>query len=611
MNGQPAGTNERRFRSRHSLKSFLVALLCAPTFNDGVSSATTLRTVALSGQHAPGMPAGVEFSNVFGLHAPVINGAGRAAFYANLTGSGITSSNSVSIWSEGSNSLALVAQENSQAPGAPSGARFLSLDIPALNVVGQTAIHGIAFGSGVNAGGVWLSDSGTLKLVALEGTRAPGTPSGVNFQNLSVFTPLLNSGGKTAFFASLTGSGVDATNYEGIWSGGVGNLNLVARRGSRAAGTPTGVVFATSSNPVLNAAGNTAFNSQISGPGVTPSNDQGIWSGSAGSLTLVVRNGNLAPGIPGVNIWSLGHPVINEAGKTAFWSGLSGSGVDAFNDEALWLGGAGSMHLIVRAGTQAPGAPNGANFFDFQPSSLVLNAAERIAFVADLIGSGVTGTNDQGIWSDGLGTLSQIARTGSQAAGIATTGVTYEFLSPPVLNAAGQVAFSATLSGVGVTALNNLGIWGNDEQGVVKLIARTGDLLEVAPSDFRTISILEFVGKTGNGDGRPSGFNDAGQVAFYAGFTNGTGGVFVSNVVAKSPLGDFDEDFDVDGADFLLWQRGESPNPLSATDLSIWKSNFGAVAPMSESLAAVPEPATFLAFVFGMVAMLPIRRAVP
>ena len=39
--------------------------------------------------------------------------------------------------------------------------------------------------------------------------------------------------------------------------------------------------------------------------------------------------------------------------------------------------------------------------------------------------------------------------------------------------------------------------------------------------------------------------------------------------------GDNDHDFDVDGFDFIKWQRGESPNPLSQSDLDDWEANYG------------------------------------
>jgi Ca2+-binding RTX toxin-like protein len=39
--------------------------------------------------------------------------------------------------------------------------------------------------------------------------------------------------------------------------------------------------------------------------------------------------------------------------------------------------------------------------------------------------------------------------------------------------------------------------------------------------------------------------------------------------------GDFDADGDVDGRDFLAWQRGESPVPLSSGDLALWQEEYG------------------------------------
>ncbi len=53
--------------------------------------------------------------------------------------------------------------------------------------------------------------------------------------------------------------------------------------------------------------------------------------------------------------------------------------------------------------------------------------------------------------------------------------------------------------------------------------------------------------------------------------------------------GDFDFDGRADGRDFLAWQRGESPNPLSASDLTEWQANYGAVGSFGGMLA-VPEP---------------------
>ena len=66
---------------------------------------------------------------------------------------------------------------------------------------------------------------------------------------------------------------------------------------------------------------------------------------------------------------------------------------------------------------------------------------------------------------------------------------------------------------------------------------------------------------------------------------------------------DFDNDLDVDGIDFLTWQRGESPIPLGASDFADWESQFGSTLPAvaTEAAAAViPEPTSVVLLVVGM-----------
>lgn len=65
--------------------------------------------------------------------------------------------------------------------------------------------------------------------------------------------------------------------------------------------------------------------------------------------------------------------------------------------------------------------------------------------------------------------------------------------------------------------------------------------------------------------------------------------------------GDFDNDGDVDGRDFLVWQRGESPNPLSASDLALWQSSYGAGG--LAAVSAVPEPSTALLLLIGTISL--------
>ncbi|TWU28253.1 PEP-CTERM sorting domain-containing protein [Bythopirellula polymerisocia] len=61
--------------------------------------------------------------------------------------------------------------------------------------------------------------------------------------------------------------------------------------------------------------------------------------------------------------------------------------------------------------------------------------------------------------------------------------------------------------------------------------------------------------------------------------------------IASTP-GDFDIDGDIDGHDFLEWQRGNSTpvGQLSASDLMDWQNAYG--TPLVAAVSAVPEPAT-------------------
>lgn len=77
--------------------------------------------------------------------------------------------------------------------------------------------------------------------------------------------------------------------------------------------------------------------------------------------------------------------------------------------------------------------------------------------------------------------------------------------------------------------------------------------------------------------------------------------------VATGVDGDFDGDGDVDGVDFLVWQRGESPDPLSASDLADWQANYGAPNTISGNVTSVPEPSTNL-FVVVLMTTLVSRK---
>jgi hypothetical protein len=83
------------------------------------------------------------------------------------------------------------------------------------------------------------------------------------------------------------------------------------------------------------------------------------------------------------------------------------------------------------------------------------------------------------------------------------------------------------MMGLGINPDNDFGIWAQDRDGVLQLIVREGQQLDVDDGpgiDLRTINCLCYA--------TPPTINNLGQVVFRAAFTDGSQGIFVSNLVA-------------------------------------------------------------------------------
>ncbi|MAT72424.1 MAG: hypothetical protein CMJ58_23210 [Planctomycetaceae bacterium] len=92
--------------------------------------------------------------------------------------------------------------------------------------------------------------------------------------------------------------------------------------------------------------------------------------------------------------------------------------------------------------------------------------------------------------------------------------------------------------------------------------------------------------------------NGASQLSTLAGATDGVDYTLeyspslqstILSVVAPGPSGDFNHNFAVTGADFLAWQRGESPVPIAAADLALWHANLGLGVTSTATASATPE----------------------
>jgi hypothetical protein len=383
-----------------------------------------------------------------------------------------------------------------------------------------------------------------LQLLAREGNDAPGTPSGAKFgdfpEGFSGFA--LNNQGQVAFVNSLQqgAGGVNTGNDSGIWAESTNVLTLVAREGDQAPGVPAGGNFAGFSAPNFNNSNEVAFTAslQTGSGGVINENSHGIWYGRHGSLNLVVRAGDHAPGTSADTRFRYFYQFsLNDAGDIAFRAELGPFGVvDLTNFAGIWAMRNGSLELIARQGEHAPGTGPNVVFddagLDFRRP--LINGKGEVAFIADLQRGfgGVNASNNRGIWTDTGGDLHLVVRTGDQAPGAPAGAVFSDFPYPAGFNFMGQVAFMARLrSGFGgVNSTNDHGIWVQDRTGVLQFVIREGDVLDVdnGPGiDLRTISTLTFGSDSGNEDGMPSTFNDYGQLTFHASFIDGSDGVFV------------------------------------------------------------------------------------
>ena len=93
---------------------------------------------------------------------------------------------------------------------------------------------------------------------------------------------------------------------------------------------------------------------------------------------------------------------LNDAGQTAFRANLAGDGVDFTNNQGVWSEGSGSLALVARTGNQAPAAPSGVNFRTDPALELFSPVLNDAGQTAFY---GATTDGGLGLWSEGSGSL--------------------------------------------------------------------------------------------------------------------------------------------------------------------------------------------------------------
>jgi hypothetical protein len=543
------------------IKLIIAALAIATTclMNPAAAGGLSFQPVALSGQLAPGA-SGRVFSF---FYPPAISGTGRIAFAGWLTG---VTSNDQGIWSGLPGAIQLVAREGTTAPG--TAAAFAGgWGFPRVNSSGVVAFPA-ALGAGADSSnntGIWAGPPGALSLVARAGNAAPGTPAGVVFSGGMQNWLMLNDAGQVVFRANLTGPGVDSSNDAGIWAGAPGLLQLIAREGDAAPGTG-GVFdlfnyqFEAYPVPVINAAGEVVFSGHCT-------SGRGIWRWSGGVLELVALTNTSAPGT-GALFEYLFDPWMNASGKVVFKASLMGDGVDFTNNAGVWAGEPGSVELVVRKGSPAPGTNGHFLVMNFSNVGLLsIDDGGDITFPSSLMDSdGANVPGGGGVWQYGTGGAGRTAGSsvmlyGEPAPGL--SGVSFSSVNDFGPHPAASIPFPAYLSGAGVNGDNDQSYWLKDVGSSPRLIVREGDLFDVGGGVMRNIGQIDPSVQAPQGPG----FTSSRQMVIGLHFWGGTSGIFSTSVPVPTSPADMNCDGGVDGLDVDGFSLAVLEPSMYATEL--------------------------------------------
>jgi hypothetical protein len=479
--------------------------------------------VAYTGQAAPGT-AGPTFELLF---RPSISRDGDVAFTARLVGGGANSTNNYGIWRQSGGPLALFRRAGDASP-MPSTTWHQQPRDPNHHVVGGAPRVGFKWrilDGGNSREAIWMEQPGAIRNVALQGTQATGMPAGALFGALQSGglneSVVCNEDGETLFNSTVTGGGVTVANDSGLWLDDGATVSLLAREGNLPPGLPGGSFYSSDLFGELQLApgGVAAFRTTANVAGFQR---EGIWSTQGGGVGLVAIERGGAPGL-GVNE-KLGLPSnvrLNRHGQIAFVAQILNQ-FDSLIGNGLWISDTGgNLELVLRSGDLQG---------ELQPplgSTMVLSDRGVAYFFGTYFSSPVLPR--AGLFMASASGWRAVAWAGDRAAEL-PAGVVYSSFEQLVLNGKGQIGFRALLSGSGVVSTNNRALFAEDDKLAFRLVARTGQVIEVAPGVQRTLSTLNLTQPGSAGDGLQAGFSDNGGLVWLAGSGGSSAAILVTTL---------------------------------------------------------------------------------
>jgi hypothetical protein len=381
------------------------------------TSAPSMRLVVASGQQAP---TGGTFDRFDIASQPIVapvNERGHVAFYASV----IRSRTAEGIFLATGQQFVKVAAVGDAVPGGGKLSEFAKHPIPALNDSDKVAFGAAVAGAHATEG-VFVASEGTLQVIALSGTDAPGIPTGTF---LEFDSPAINNRDEVAFVATVRRG---RETLQALYLYSAGRLRKLVAEGEP---TPRGGTFDKFGVPAINNKGVIAFPAVLDHAAVLG----GIFVAGTRDLRLLLSVGDIE--LDGAMLVRFSERVaINDEDNIALGAHLRLS-----NDskEAVLLVTPNGPTEIAAVGDSAPG---GGTFSAFGPWPS-LGSDNMVVFMAGI----EAGPGPLALYATGSLGLRRIAMVGDH---LANGKVLQAFALNPVASAAsnGGLTF-ATLAELG------------------------------------------------------------------------------------------------------------------------------------------------------------------
>lgn len=516
---------KKEIRSEILRVRFVALVLIGMACNGQAQEFPPYWTIALTGDPMPGLPNDVVLDavSIYPNFSPVLGEAGHVVLAGRLRNNGTTvvSANDVAVWRGLPGNLQLMAREGDPAPGHPESGLYSAFSTASVNTNGDVAFTGQVSGAGVtlaNSFGTWANDAnGNAAFLA----------SGRLVRLLDSGKTLINNDGQ-----ATSGRGILLRSpTTGTAPGSPGPLTLRWDFGAAQPGITEGASLAEAYSVFANGQGNLFISGRLKTdqPGVVANyNDRAFWSEQGGTAHLVARWRASAPGTSTVFAenpsggWNI---KVNENLQSTLYTKLAG--VSTGSDLGVWSTRTGSLQLLAREGSQAPGLANGTIFGENTYGDLQLgqNALGEVHFETFLSGGDVvSGQNDYALWSNSGGSLHCIARGGDPVPGLPAPNV-YWSIGNKALGDNGRIAFGAFYVPSPGATTPVLGVLiAEDSNGTKCLVTRENALHPTFGNAGGTVSTAF-----------PKAWLPDGRLLYSVFFTNGANGLYATEVGSAGP----------------------------------------------------------------------------